>query len=351
MMNADNYAGSAQPPSLLRAILRPFFFLVSLGLFFVGVVVYLLSGRTPRVCFHAMRRLYGPTNGYFNRLALNIARLRHPLDPPAPLTGFLGQFSPEDIQNLVQRIDEDGYVLFDRLLPPEMCDALLEFARTTPCTAMGEKTPSLYVETNARALRYDFSEQSILSSPVACRIALDGTLAAIAGAYFRCRPIYDFTAMWWTTRFGEKNYSTAAQEFHFDMDRPFFLKFFVYLTDVTMESGPHVFVAGSHKCKPRALRDPVRYDDRQIEANFPADAVKRICGPRGTIFAEDTSGMHKGMPVVSGHRLAFQVEFTVSKFGQNYPNPEVAMSTLEQAGISQPMDARIYPSIAFRKYN
>jgi hypothetical protein len=349
MMYGANNGDSAKTSSATKAILKPFVFVGSFALFFLGVLAYWLGGKTPRVCFHAMRRLYGPTNGFFNRVALGIARRLRPPDPIAPLSGFLGRLSAEDIQRLVQNIDEQGYAVFDRLLPAEMCDSLLEFAQTMPCTAMGEKTPSLYSEENARALRYDFSEESVLSNPVACKIAMDGTLAAIAGAYFRCRPIYDFTAMWWTTRFGEKNYSTAAQEFHFDMDRVFFLKFFVYLTDVTLESGPHVFVAGSHKNKPRSLRDPVRFDDSQIEANYSPDAIKRICGPRGTIFAEDTSGLHKGMPVISGHRLAFQVEFTISKYGQNYPSPVVAVNALERAGISQPLDARVYPNVTFRK--
>ncbi len=342
-------SSSASESPGLGAIKRAAWSLVSIGLFVPGLLVHALGGPTPRVSFHAMRRLYGPTHGLLNRLALALARWRRPVGALVPVSGFLGTITPAQIQSLVQRIDLEGYAVFEQMLPETMCDALLEFARTTPCRAMGEKDAGIYAEADARALRYDFPEQSIVACPEACQVAFDGTLAAIAAAYFRCSPVYDFTAMWWTTGSGEKNYSTAAQEFHFDMDRFVFLKFFVYLTDVSLESGPHVFVAGSHKNKPAGLSDPVRFTDGQVESAYPPDAIRRICGPRGTIFAADTSGIHKGLPVISGHRLALQVEFTLDKFGQTYPGPVLSETVLGQAGIPLPLDPRIYPDCEVRR--
>jgi hypothetical protein len=324
-----------------RALLVP----VDLALFALGLGVHAVSGHTPRLCFHAMRRLYGPTNGWFNDFALRLARRWRPLDAPAPVRGFLGEFSVAEIDAIVARIDAEGYAMFERRLPPELCDALLAFARSEPALPMGGSQPEVYDPERAGALRYDFAEQAILSNPAACQVALDGTLAAIAGRYFRCLPIYDFTAMWWTTRFGKRDLSKAAQEFHFDMDRLAFLKFFIYLTDVVPDSGPHVFVAGSHRNKPRPLRDPVRFDDALVQAHYPGDAIRHICAPRGSIFAVDTKGIHKGMPVVSGDRLAFQVEFTTSRFGQNYPSPELDAAVLRRAGVATPLDPRVYGNI------
>ena len=34
----------------------------------------------------------------------------------------------------------------------------------------------------------------------------------------------------------------AAQMFHFDMDRPKWLKFFIYINDVNEKNGPHFFI-------------------------------------------------------------------------------------------------------------
>ena len=326
---------------MMRKLLVP----VWLGLFVVGLAIHRITGRTPRLCYHAMRRLYGPTRGYFNRLALSLARRARPLAPPGTLHGFLGDFSPAEVDAIVQRIDRDGYAVFDRSAPPELVQELLRFAREQPSLPMGTAEAVAYAQDPERALRYDFAEQAILANPAACRIALDGTFAEIAGAYFRCLPVYDFTAMWWTTRFGSKHYSQAAQEFHFDMDRLAFLKFFIYLTDVTPDSGPHVFVAGSHRAKPDALAEPSRFDDALVQAHYPAEDIRQLCGPAGTIFAVDTVGIHKGMPVVAGDRLAFQVEFATSLFGQNYPAPTVAPAVLAQAGIAAPLDARVFGRI------
>lgn len=328
----------------MRLLAIPFWLL----LFALGLLLHFAGGRTPKASFHAMRRLYGPTNGLFNSLAVRVARRLRPGGGVAPVSGFLGDLGADAIADLVRQLDDQGYVIFDRRMPAAICDELLSFAERGPAIPMGSSAPVAYADDRTLALRYDFPESAILANPAACRIALDGTLATIAGAYFRCLPIYDFTAMWWTTRFGTRDLSAAAQEFHFDMDRLHFLKFFVYLTDVTEQSGPHVFVAGSHRSKPRVLREPERFDDELVESHYPAASIKRICGPRGTVFAVDTKGLHKGEPILAGDRLAFQVEFTTSTFGQNYPGPEVGAETLRAAGIALPLDRRVYGNVRVR---
>ena len=133
--------------------------------------------------------------------------------------------------------------------------------------------------------------------------------------------------------------------YHWDMDRLFFLKFFFYLTDVTPETGPHVFVAGSHGSKPPALRQDRRYEDNEVTPHYAAEAIRTICGPRGTIFAADTRALHKGQPVVLGERLALQVEFAISKFGQNYRNADVRWSALQRYGFGRMPDARVFRNI------
>lgn len=289
--------------------------------FLAGFVCYKLTGRTPELGYRAMRRLHGATDGRFNDACLKIARLLRPQRPARTAPGFLGEL--HDLERLAAELERDGIALLERTLSPSTCAALEAFARQTPALPLGRQAKELYSTERASALRYDFDESDILRSAEACRICFDGTLVAIAAAYFRCRPVYDFATMWWTTSRGEPDYSAAAQKFHFDMDRLFFLKFFIYLTDVTPETGPHVFVAGSHRRKPSPLREDRRYEDEEVARHYPAEAVKIVCGKRGTIFAADTRALHKGQPVIAGERLVFQVEFAISKFGRYYPNPVV----------------------------
>ena len=55
-------------------------------------------------------------------------------------------------------------------------------------------------------------------------------------------------------------------------------------------------------------------------------------GEKGQIIAVDTRGLHKGKILTDGHRLLFQVEFTNSLFGKNYP--KVRHSETSRAYIS-----------------
>ena len=112
--------------------------------------------------------------------------------------------------------------------------------------------------------------------------------------------------------------SEAAQLFHFDMDRLKFIKFFIYLTDVDEEHGPHVYVARSHVRKPSLVRRDGRIVDEEILSAYGADAIVEITGPQGTILAVDTRGFHKGRAPEAGDRLMFQVEYANSLFGVPY---------------------------------
>ena len=311
-------------------------------LFLLGVVAYIVTQRTPRRSYNAMRNIYGPTNGYFNRAALRILRFLQKPSPPKHITGFLGVLTPDEVHRISELLARDGYAMLPLTVPPALCQQLHAFALSHPSMPIGFESMVQYKAECAEAIRYDYEESSILQCPAACTIAFDGTLETIAETYFKCKPIYDFSAMWWTTAKGKKAYSTAAQKFHFDMDRLFFLKFFIYLTDVHAESGPHVYVSGSHNTKPRHLRDPIRFEDEEVFRHYPPTAVKSICGPAGTIFAADTRALHKGMPVVVGDRLVFQVEFTICKFGQAYNVSPIYREPLRKAGIALPLDQYTY---------
>jgi len=313
--------------------------------FLAAFAGYKLTGRTFELGYRAMRRLHGASDGRFNDRCLRIAQVLRPPEVPRAASGFLGAWTSGDLDRVVAGLDRDGIALLDRTLPASTCEALEAFARATPALPLGRQAKELYDAQRASALRYDFDEADLLRSADVCTICFDGTFSAIAAAYFRCRPVYDFVTMWWTTPSGPKDYSAAAQKFHFDMDRLFFLKFFVYLTDVTADTGPHVFVAGSHRRKPPPLRQDRRFEDGEVTAHYPADAVRTVCGSRGTIFAADTRALHKGQPVVRGERLVLQVEFAISRFGQNYRNADVSWRRLQGYGFARMPDPRVFRNI------
>jgi hypothetical protein len=159
----------------------------------------------------------------------------------------------------------------------------------------------------------------VIEHPTTQRLVADPVLVDISQRYFRTRPVFDFVALWWNTAYLSSASSEAAQLYHFDMDRLKFVKFFIYLTDVGPQNGPHTYVAGSHRRKPRALHRDGRFSDHEVERHYnPADIIE-ITGPRGTVFVADTRGFHKGTLPIAGDRLLLQIEFATNLFGQTYP--------------------------------
>ena len=108
--------------------------------------------------------------------------------------------------------------------------------------------------------------------------------------------------------------------FHHDLDRLKFIKFFIYITDVDLDTGPHVYVRKSNLKSPAYILKDGRYSDELISENAGEDVIS-ICGPKGSIIAVDTRGLHKGMEVNTSERLLFQLEFSNSLFGKpEFPN-------------------------------
>lgn len=297
--------------------------------FGVAYAKFLREGKTSNTGFHSLRQLYCITNGRFNDWVGKVHQVIHPPYDVQRPAGILGELTKADVDRIVADLDREGYHVFEQKLPPALCDELTEFALTTPSvpqdnSADGRQAKAVvYDRQQPASVRQEFEMQTLFENPTVQRMTTDPGLLAIAQGYLKFKPVLDLAAMWWSAAGFKEGQSKAAQLYHFDMDRIRFLKFFFYLTDVTPDTGPHCYVAGSHHRKPRALLRDGRIQDEEIAAHYDPSRIKEICGPRGTIIAADTRGWHKGKPLVSGDRLLFQIQFADGLFGQNYPPVEV----------------------------
>ena len=156
-------------------------------------------------------------------------------------------------------------------------------------------------------------QQALFAAPAVQDVIADPTLLALAGEYLGTVPRVTTLALWHSSHQFEEPAGPGAQLYHFDLSQPRWIKFFIYLSDVTPEAGPHAFVGGSHKrdhtgatLRTRGIR---RIPDEDIEAAYGRDRITTICGPAGTIFAADTRAFHKGEKPRSRDRLLFQVEY------------------------------------------
>jgi hypothetical protein len=323
-----------------------------------GLFSYYSSGEASEDAWRSLLHLHCTTNGRStDRLANLLRRLRRPRSP-TPVEGLLGSFTSTEIQSIANSLAREGYYVFEQRVPSGVCDALAHFARNTPALVEGRgRSPEERVTFDPSApvsKTYRIALEDLVTSPTVQELMADQVFLAVAERYLSTLPILCGTDMWWSPAFGSAPGADAAQLFHFDFDgAPIWLKYFVYLTDVTPETGPHMFVRGSHVAnQPGAelllRRGYVRICDEDISAAFGAENIIEICGLRGTVLAVDTRGFHKGKAPLVGHRLIAQLFYCCPQFnthGPLQPLPAQVHRTLATAITKTPRVFERFPSI------
>lgn len=240
-----------------------------------------------------------------------------------------------EIGQAVAGIRRDGFYVFERTVDRSIVDAIRTFAEQAPCIARGAGTPpEVYPRSQPAVGRYDIAEETALTCPEVQEFATDPAMAMIAQRYLGQPVLMDEVAFWWTTTQRAEDADINAQLFHQDRDRLSFLKFFIYLTDVSDDTGPHVYLKGSHLGIPRSLRGDGRKTDEAVRNAGLWSNVSELCGPMGTLMAVDTIGLHKGKTPVRGDRLALEIEFATSLFGVDYELPTFAPTQLTRERYS-----------------
>lgn len=240
--------------------------------------------------------------------------------------GVLGNFSQEQLLNMTSKMKKDGFFLFDKTLPDEVTDSILDYAIKTPISFLDVNSniqqysneKILFNESAPVSPRYELNSNEIYNCGELQKLIYDQSLLAFAQEYLGCRPILDLVACWWSAPFKGIGKSAAAQMYHFDLDRIKFMKFFFYITDVDTDTGPHCYVKSSHGILPSEINRDGRFEDEELVKVYGKENLLELCGKRGSIIAVDTRGFHKGKDLLKGKRLLFQIQFTNSLFGQSY---------------------------------
>jgi len=269
-----------------------------------------------------MVRAFTLTGGWSNDAIHRLIAAFRPPRPMWPAPSELGIDTDEGASQIIAAIDRDGYSILPHVLAHETCDHLVKLAETLPSSVrLRPDLPAApYRQQDPDVPAAWLKEADLAADPVVQRLASDPGVLRLAQGYLRCQPYLTTLAMWWSrpARADQAARDENAQRFHFDMDHPKWVKLFIYLTDVTEDSGPHVVVAGTHRrgSQPRSFlrQGYARHSDDSVEGVF-GDRITSITGPRGTVFAADTRLLHKGEPPLRGERLVLQYEFSDSCFG------------------------------------
>lgn len=300
---------------------------------------------------HAFVRLFCSTSGKSNDV---MAACISFFSPPKKIKNKLGvitEFTESDFKHVNDQLSSQGYYIFKERISSTMCDKLLNFAMNTPAVLRpidGQKQEDStlksvkYDPINPEAICYDFNRADLINNPVIQDIVSDYSILSIAQKYLKAEPILDAVCMWWQTSFKKNPDKSAAQFYHFDLDRVKWLKFFIYLTDVSTDNGPHTFISESHISNgiPRSLlnRGYTRLTDAEVAEFYDKKSFIEFNAPRGTVIAEDTRGLHKGKNVFADHRLMLQLQFSNCLFGLN--NPSYAKTRFD-AIYSPSLDVKI----------
>ena len=172
--------------------------------------------------------------------------------------------------------------------------------------------------TNPKGVQFRYDPSEILESPLIQNILTNSGILEIVNNYLDALPLIDDVYCWWSFK-SKKADSASAQMWHFDMDRPKWIKVFVFLTDCTDTSGPHLFISKTHQngYLPKVIRNQgySRLNDELIKKNFHKKDIVRFVTKKGSILFEDTRGIHKGEQVLFGNRLILQFQYSTAIFG------------------------------------
>ncbi len=240
------------------------------------------------------------------------------------------------IGNSGNKLNERGWDIMPWRLGADDIASLRKFAFSTPAYATSPTERIMIDENNIPHDhgRYLWRMSDLIRQPVVQRLLTDGAMYQVAQNYLGCRPILCALGLWLDPVY--KGYY-GAHVYHYDNDGPAFLKFFIYLNDVDVETGAHTYIQGSHgRHKPEQFRLSKRYDRDDLLAHYGKESEMVFSAPAGTVLAEDTAGFHKGTTLKRGYRMLMEFQFAML----DIPHVEEFEDRIDPVHV-EPIDAGI----------
>jgi ectoine hydroxylase-related dioxygenase (phytanoyl-CoA dioxygenase family) len=150
---------------------------------------------------------------------------------------------------------------------------------------------------------------AVLSCDTLVQLANHPLVLSVVGAALGAKPTLAAMLAWWTFGEHQRDQPTHFDDvYHRDVDDLAFIKLFAYLTDVTEHTGAHSYVRGSHRSSLLVARRSIA--DLEVETCFPGQATT-LTAPAGTVFLENTWGIHRPLLATQGRRLLFSAVYTL----------------------------------------
>ena len=205
-----------------------------------------------------------------------------------------------DVETIVNRIEEVGYSR-GGVLPEECLTKIVQFC-----------------EKNGRINYWNPHKDC----DVIDRFSRNEKIVEIARKYLGAEPILWVTELKWTSAsageqrrtvqsFHQEPIQYDGHAFHYDALDCKSLTVFVYLTDIDLDSGPHVTIENTHKAK--SLRELTRIVmDDAVAHNKYGHRIKTLLGRKGAVIFEDTTMYHK-IAVCKTSRIVLKLDYVLQR--------------------------------------
>ena len=322
---------------LKKIISKCFNYVLDFLFFFKDVFFFKLLKKNSYRSFNMMLRFFYLTGGFSNDIINFFVSKK--TSKKKIINGIFSKFNEEEILNYKKNLENNGYLILNNVLSPEVVNILVnDFIKIEGhySSDSNAKSPKKKLNiNNPESVKFYYNSQDIINNINFQKILFDSSIINFSQLYLNSYPVIDNVSAWWSFP-SIKPDKIAAQWWHFDLDRPKWLKFFFFLTDCSIENGAHRFIRGSHKNNgiPWSLRMKGydRLDDNDVERNFSEKDIIDILATKGSLLIEDTRGLHKGRNLIKDNRFVIQIQYSSSLFGgvlENLRTPELSNHLLE----------------------
>lgn len=239
---------------------------------------------------------------------------------------FSSHIEIENLNMINDNLNNEGFCKINKTLKKDLIDTLIKTINPLKGKYSGKDYKSKNFEyfdhLNPKATKFSYDSNELIKIHLIQKLAFDRNILNIAQNYLGSLPILDIVTCWWLS---ETEYAdeVAAQAWHFDLDRPKWIKVFFLLTDCDKNNGGHKFIRKSHISKniPKEIRDMgyTRLNDELISKYYNKEEIVSFDEKSGAIFFEDTRGLHKGSRLKNKKRLMLQFQYSSSLFGTKHP--------------------------------
>lgn len=283
--------------------------------------------------FRGFQKIHEATNGRFSLLYRAVTQALTSIDLSKEKTSFY-DFSDAELEKINSQIEDLGWSILPFTISEADLSAIQDFLKNTPCYSNHPQEKfslSSELKKESHFNRYLWTAEETLKNPTLTRIITDPIWSVIANRYLKGKFQLSNLQIWLDPAPSKLSTINDSHYYHYDIDNPKFLKFFIYLTDMDKDTGAHCYIQKTHKpVKDAAFAKSKRYSDQEIHDHYGIQNEKLFAAKAGTIISEDTLGFHKGSTPVRDYRAILQLQFSYFEIPDQTTINKTAIHNLSQ---------------------